>query len=154
VITAEPVVLCKRQGTTLSRPPAVASADADGRPRRLKVTVHTSEADLHGGRPVHRELIRRLAATPTTAGVTAIRGAWGFTGAGEPRGDRLFQIGRHVPVQTEYVDTPERIAAVFDLVDECTGRHGVVTCAVVPAVVTVDGGRRRGGTALAAPPDM
>jgi PII-like signaling protein len=154
LITVAPVQLCKRRGVLVSRPAAVAPTDAHGMARWLKLTVHTSEADLHGGRPAHRGLIRRLAEAPATAGVTSIRGIWGFSGDAEPHGDKLFQVGRHVPVRTEYVDTPERVAANFDVVDEFTGRHGVVTCTVVPAVVSVDAGRRRGGTRLAVAPDM
>jgi PII-like signaling protein len=53
-----------------------------------------------------------------------------------------------VPVVTVVVDGPERIAASFDVIDELTTRHGVVTTELVPALVSIDGGERRGGTAL------
>ena len=78
-----------------------------------------------------------------------LRGIWGFQGDHKPHGDRLIQLGRQVPVTTIIVDTPERIADSFDIVDELTGRHGLVTSELVPALVSIDGGERRGGTRLA-----
>jgi PII-like signaling protein len=80
--------------------------------------------------------------------VTVLRGVWGFQGDPPPHGDKLFQLGRQVPVTTIVVDSPDRIAAAFDVVDELTSRHGVVTAERVPALVSIDGGERRGGTAL------
>jgi PII-like signaling protein len=53
-----------------------------------------------------------------------------------------------VPVTTIVVDTPERIAASFDIVDDLTGRHGLVTSELVPALVSIDNGERIGGTLL------
>jgi PII-like signaling protein len=73
---------------------------------------------------------------------------WGFHGDRKPHGDKLFELGRQVPVATIVVDGPERIAASFDVIDELTTRHGVVTTELVPALVSIDGGERRGGTAL------
>ena len=67
----------------------------------------------------------------------------------EPHGDKLIQFGRQVPVTTVIVDTPEGIAACFDIVDEVTGTHGLVTCEMVPALLLLDGGERRGTTDLA-----
>ena len=47
------------------------------------------------------------------------------------------------------VDTPDRIARSFDIVDQVTGGHGLVTCEMVPALLVLDGGRREGSTDLA-----
>ncbi|MEV3900957.1 DUF190 domain-containing protein [Mycobacterium sp. NPDC050551] len=154
LMTVAPVQLCKGRGVPVSRPAPVPATDDLGLARWQKLTVYTCEADLHRGLPVHRTLLRRLRESPTTAGVTVLRGVWGFTGDAEPGGDRLFQLGRHVPVTTEYVDTPDRIAASFDLVDEVTEGQGAVTCAVVPAVVSIDSGLRRGGIRPASAPEM
>jgi PII-like signaling protein len=52
-------------------------------------------------------------------------------------------------VTTIVVDSPERIAASFDIIDNLTERHGLVTSELVPALVSIDDGERRGGTALA-----
>jgi PII-like signaling protein len=54
-----------------------------------------------------------------------------------------------VPVTTIVVDTPERIAASFELIDQVTERHGVVTSEIVPALIAVDGDNRIGSTRLA-----
>ena len=61
----------------------------------------------------------------------------------------MIQLARQVPVTTIVVDSPERIAASFDIIDELTGRHGLVTSELVPALVSIDGGERSGGTGLA-----
>jgi PII-like signaling protein len=61
----------------------------------------------------------------------------------------MIQLTRQVPVTTIVVDSPERIAASFDIIDALTDRHGLVTSELVPALVSIDAGERRGGTALA-----
>jgi PII-like signaling protein len=61
----------------------------------------------------------------------------------------MVQLTRQVPVTTIVVDSPEHIAASFDIIDALTDRHGLITSELVPALVSIDGGERRGGTALA-----
>ena len=78
-----------------------------------------------------------------------LRGIWGFHGDHKPHGDKLFQLTRRMPVVTVIIDTPERIARSFDIVDDVTAEHGLVTSEMVPAVVSVDGSDRDGGTGLA-----
>ena len=46
-------------------------------------------------------------------------------------------------------DTPENIAECFDVVDDLTRGHGLVTSEMVPALVSVHGDDRRGGTGMA-----
>ena len=75
--------------------------------------VYTSEAVRHDGQPVHRAIVRRLRSAGLS-GATTLRGIWGFHGDHAPHGDRLLQLGRHVPVVTIVIDTPERIARAFD----------------------------------------
>ncbi|WP_409430133.1 DUF190 domain-containing protein [Mycobacterium sp. SMC-16] len=148
LVTVERAELCKRAGTLLARPGALPAHDADGTPLWQKLMVYTTEDTLHGGEPVHREIVRRLRAIEATRGVTVLRGIWGFHDRRTPHGDRLFQLGRQVPVTTIVVDTPENIATAFDLIDEVTADHGVVTCERVPALVSIDNGNRDGGTSL------
>ncbi|MUL63787.1 hypothetical protein BOO86_04865 [Mycobacterium sp. CBMA 234] len=148
LVTVERAELCKLGGTLLARPGVLPAHDADGTPLWQKLMVYTTEDTLHGGEPVHREIVRRLRAIETSRGVTVLRGIWGFHDGGMPHGDKFFQLGRQVPVTTIVVDTPENIAAAFDLIDEVTTDHGVVTCERVPALVSVDGGNHSGGTAL------
>ena len=148
LVTVERAELCKQAGTLLTRPGALPAHDANGSPLWQKLMVYTTEDTLHDGEPVHREIVRRLRAIEGTRGVTALRGIWGFHDGRTPHGDRLFQLGRQVPVTTIVVDTPENIATAFDLIDEVTSDHGVVTCERVPALVSVDNGYRDGGTSL------
>ena len=94
--------------------------------------VYTSEQARHGRHPLHVELIRRLR-REGASGATAMRGVWGFHGDHPPHGDRLLSLRRHVPVVTVLVDTPERSARWFELVDELTDASGLVTSEIVPA---------------------
>jgi PII-like signaling protein len=148
LLTVERVQLCKRDGELLMRPPALPAVDDHGVPLWQKLMIYTAEDTLHDGEPIHRAIVRRLREPPGDLGATVLRGVWGFHGDHEPHGDKLFQLGRQVPVTTIVVDSPERIAASFDVVDELTTRHGVVTSELVPALVSIDGDRR-GGTTLA-----
>ncbi|MCW2689691.1 MAG: hypothetical protein JWR37_4581 [Mycobacterium sp.] len=149
IITIERVRVCKRDGEQLARPDPLPSADDDGRPLWQKLMIYTSETTRYEGVPIHRALIRRLRESGTASGATVLRGVWGFHGAHRPHGDRLLQLGRQVPVTTIIVDTPESIARSFDIVDTVTGEHGLVTSEMVPALLLVDGGARRGSTELA-----
>lgn len=107
LITIERVQVCKRDGRLLARPPAVPGTDADGLAMWQKLMVYTSQAATAEGRPLNLEIVRRLRAADS-AGVTSLRGLWGFHGAQRPHGDRLLQLRRHVPVVTITVDTPDR----------------------------------------------
>jgi PII-like signaling protein len=149
LLTVERVRLCKRDGELLARPDELPSADAQGLPLWQKLIVYTSEAAQHDGVPIHRGLVRRLFDSRVVTGATVLRGIWGFHGDHEPHGDRLIQLGRRVPVTTIIIDSPQNIANAFDVVDELTAEHGLVTSELVPALVSVDGDHRIGGTQLA-----
>ncbi|OOK81595.1 hypothetical protein BZL30_1078 [Mycobacterium kansasii] len=51
---------------------------------------------------------------------------------------------------TIIVDTPEAIARSFDIVDELTARHGLVTSEMVPAAVSLTGSSGPPGSPRAA----
>jgi PII-like signaling protein len=147
--TIERVQVCKRDGQLLARPAALPPTDDHGRPLWQKLMIYTSEATHHGGVPIHRALVRRLRESDAVSGATVLRGLWGFHGDHKPHGDKLFQLARRVPVTTIVIDTPARIAAGFQMVDELTAEHGLVTSELVPALVAVDGPDRVGDTRLA-----
>jgi PII-like signaling protein len=149
LLTLERVQLCKCDGRLLTRPAELPAADENGRALWQKLMVYTSEATLHDGVPIHRAIVRRLFDSGAATGATVLRGIWGFHGDHKPHGDKMIQLARQVPVTTIVVDSPERIAASFDIIDALTERHGLVTSELVPALVSIDGGERRGGTALA-----
>ena len=114
-----------------------------------KLMVYASEQARHGRSPLHVALVRRLRESGAS-GATCLRGVWGFHGDHAPHGDRLLQLRRHVPVVTIIVDTPERIADSFEIVDALTDEGGLVTSEMVPAMASLaEGKRQRGGLRLA-----
>jgi PII-like signaling protein len=149
LLTLERVQICKRDGQLVARPTALPATDENGRELWQKLMVYTSEATLHEGVPIHRAIVQRLFDSDAARGATVLRGVRGFHGDHKPHGDKLIQLTRQVPVITIVVDSPERIAASFDIIDTVTGRHGLITSELVPALVSVDDGERLGGTALA-----
>ena len=148
LVTLERVRVCKRDGELLQTPHELPSTDEHGLALWQKLMVYTSEAQLHDRQPIHRELIQRLRKAGAS-GATVVRGVWGFHGDHAPHGDRFFQRGRHVPVLSIAIDTPEKIAAMFPIVDELTAEHGLVTSEMVPALRAAGGEEGRGGLHLA-----
>ena len=149
LLTLERVQVCKRDGHVVVRPAALPATDDQGRALWQKLMVYTPEATLHDGVPIHRAIVQRLFDSEAARGATVLRGIWGFHGAHKPHGDKLIQLTRQVPVTTIVVDSPERIAASFDIIDDVTDRHGLITSELVPALVSIDDGERVGATTLA-----
>jgi PII-like signaling protein len=145
LLTLERVRLCKRDGKLLATPSVLPETDESGVPVWHKLMVYTSEAALHHGQPVHRAIVRRLR-TAGISGATTQRGMWGFHGDHAPHGDHLLQIGRHVPAVTIVIDSPERIATAFAVIDELTAEQGLVTSEWVPAIRPADSQRTAGGS--------
>ena len=149
LVTLERVRVCKRDGQLLARPPTAA------RPRRARHRALAEADGLHArrappgtDRPLSLEIVRRLSGSDA-AGATSLRGLWGFHGDHAPHGDRLLQLRRHVPMVTIVVDAPERIARSFQIIDELTAEHGLVTSETVPAMLALSASERRGGLGLA-----
>lgn len=124
-VTLAPVRVCKRDGVAVDGPPDDVSGSH-------QLTVFTSEAQLHRGRPIHREITRRLRGSGAR-GVTTLRGIWGYHLPHQPHGDRPLRLGRHVPTVTVVIDEPERIARSYEIIDELTNEHGLVTAAPLSA---------------------
>jgi PII-like signaling protein len=149
LLTLERVRVCKRDGRLLAPPTALPTADEEGLAMWQKLMIYASEQARHGRSPLHLALVRRLRESGAS-GATCLRGVWGFHGDHPPHGDRLLQVRRHVPVVTILVDTPERIAESFKIVDELTDEAGLVTSEMVPAMASLsEGERKRGGLRLA-----
>jgi PII-like signaling protein len=136
LFTIERVRVCKHDGVLLQPPHERTAADEHGTALKQKLTIVTSEAAHHERRSVYLELVRRLR-TANAAGATSLRGIWGFHGDHAPHGDRLLSIRRRVPVVTVAIDTPDRIAALFPIVDELTRERGLVTSELIPATSTL-----------------
>jgi PII-like signaling protein len=135
LLTLERVRVLKRDGRLLAAPVA-------GDTAWQKLMIYTSEATQYQGQPVHRAVVRRLRAAGI-GGATTLRGMWGFHGDHLPHGDRLLQLGRRVPAVTIVVDSAERIATAFSVVDELIGDSGLVTLEDIPAVARSEPGRGR-----------
>jgi PII-like signaling protein len=148
LITLERVRVCKRDGELLEKPHPLPGVDDHGIALWQKLMIYTSEAATYGHHPIHREIVSRLRRAGGS-GATSLRGIWGFHGDHAPHGDRLFQVGRHVPVVTIVIDTPDRIGELFPIVDEVTSQRGLVTSEMVPAMRATAGEQRRGGLRLA-----
>jgi PII-like signaling protein len=148
LVTLERVQVCKRDGRLLAPPAPLPAADEHGMALWHKLMIFSSEAAQHGGQPVHRAMVRQLRSAGIS-GATTLRGIWGFHGDNPPHGDRVLQLGRHVPVVTIVIDTPERIATAFPIIDDLTSEHGLVTSETIPALRAAAGERRRGGPRLA-----
>ena len=148
LLTLERVRVCKRSGQLLAPPHELPGTDEHGLPLWQKLMVTSSDSAMHHGRPLHLEITRRLRESDA-AGVTTLRGIWGFRGDRPPHGDKLLQVRRHVPVMTIVIDTPEQIARSFAIIDEVTAEHGMVTSEVVPAMTAMSATETRGGLRLA-----
>ncbi len=149
LFTLERVRVCKRDGELLAPPTPLPAADEHGLAVWQKLMIYASEQARHSRSPLHLELVRRLR-EGEASGATCLRGIWGFHGRHAPHGDRLLQLRRHVPVVTIIIDTPERIARSFEIVDELTDQAGLVTSEMVPAMASLaEGEPERGGLRLA-----
>jgi PII-like signaling protein len=148
LMTLERVRVCKRDGELLATPHELPGTDEHGLALWQKLMVYTSHAATHDGHPLHHAIIRRLRESEA-AGATTLRGIWGFHGDHAPHGDKFLQIRRHVPVVTITIDTPERTARSFEIIDELTAEHGLVTSEMVPAMSAISETEQRGGLRLA-----
>jgi PII-like signaling protein len=120
LFTHERIRVCRRDGVALAEPEPRAG-------EWHKLMLHSSDHEAH------EQLIRRLRAADT-AGVTTLRGVWGFHGDHEPHGDRLLQGRRGVPSVTVIVDTAEHVGTSFELVSALTPERGLVTSETVPVI--------------------
>ncbi len=149
LLMVERVRVCKRNGKLVERPHMFPAKDASGLPLFQKLSIHTPEDALYQGHPIHRTLLRALRESDHAAGATVLRGLWGFHDGRAPHGDKVLQLSRHVPVTTVIIDTPDAIASSFDIVDEMTHEHGLVTSEMVPAAIAIDRGHQNGDPNLA-----
>lgn len=149
LITLERVRVCKRDGHKLAEPQRLPATDATGLGIWQKLMVYFGEQARTGdGHPLNHQLIRTLRRAGA-AGVTSLRGIWGYHGDHMPHGDTFWQLRRRVPILAVIVDTPQRISAWFALVDELTHQTGLVTSEMVPAFRATGPTLTRGGLRLA-----
>jgi PII-like signaling protein len=143
--TVERVDVLRRDGAALAPLPPVAPRDPSGLGVWQKVTVFSSEAS-----GLHLALVRALREAGA-AGVTVLRGVWGFHGDHAPHGDRLGSLRRHVPVVTVLVDRPDLMRRWLPVVERITADAGLVVAERVPALRAMAPGVALGGLRLARP---
>ena len=151
LVTLERVRVCKRDGRLLARPHELPARDEHGMALWQKLMVYTSEAPTWDGRPLQSGDRAPAARGPTPRGPPASAACGASTAITRPHGDRFLQLRRHVPVVTIAVDTPERIAHTFAIIDELTTETGLVTSETVPAMLALSASERSGGLGLARP---
>ena len=148
VVNLERIAVVKHDGDRLEPLPLVPDAGDGDPPVWMALRVYTRQsAQTHGG-AIYTTLTRRLRAAGA-AGITTLRGEWGFSSDERPFGDRLGTMASHVPTYTVFVDRPSRIAELWPIVDEITAEHGDVTAAVVPAYRERAGQVQRGRLSVA-----
>jgi PII-like signaling protein len=129
IANLERIAVVKHDGEHLEPLPLVSDLE-DEPPVWMAVRVYTrASAHVHGG-SLYTTLTRRLRQAGG-AGITTLRGEWGFSSDERPFGDRLATVASHLPTYTVLVDRPRKIAELWPLVDEITSEHGVVTAALV-----------------------
>jgi PII-like signaling protein len=131
IATLERIAIVKHDGERLEPLPMVTDLE-DAPPVWLAVRVYTrASAHVHGG-ALYSTLTRRVRRAGG-AGITTLRGEWGFSSDERPFGDRVATLASHLPTYTVFVDRPRKIAELWPTVDEITSQHGVVTAELVPA---------------------
>jgi PII-like signaling protein len=132
VANLERIAVVKRDGDLLEPLPLINDTGHGDPPVWMALRVYTRQSAQVDGGALYTTLTRRLRAAGA-AGITTLRGEWGFSSDERPSGDRFGRIASHAPTYTVFVDRPSKIAEIWPIVDEITARHGVVTAAFVPA---------------------
>jgi PII-like signaling protein len=132
VANLERIAVLKHDGAVLEPLPAIADDGKGDPPAWIALRIYTRQSARADGGAVYTTLTRGLRRAGA-AGVTTLRGEWGFSSDERPFGDRFGTLTAHTPTYTVLVDRPSRIAELWPVVDEATANHGVVTAAVVPA---------------------
>jgi PII-like signaling protein len=148
LVTLESIAQLKHDGEQLEELPTSPDLDSRGRSVWQTIRVYTRQSAQVNGRALYTELTRRLREAGA-AGVTTIRGHWGFSSDEPPHGDKFARFTSHAPTYTTYIDRPSKVAEVWPVVDELTADHGIVTSLFVPAYRERRGERVGGGLGLA-----
>ena len=118
----ERIAVVKHDGELLEPLPMVADPD-DEPPVWMAVRVYTrASAHIQGG-AIYTTLTRQLRQAGG-AGITTLRGEWGFSSDERPFGDRIATLASHMPTYTVFVDRPRKVAKLWPLVDEITPSTG------------------------------
>jgi PII-like signaling protein len=132
LVNLERIAVVKHDGDLLEHVPLLDDPGQDEPSVWIAVRVYTRQSAQAGGGALYTTLTRRLREAGA-AGITTVRGEWGFSSDEPPSGDRFGTLKSHLPTYTIAIDQPRRIAELWPVIDEITAVHGVVTVALVPA---------------------
>jgi PII-like signaling protein len=132
IVNLERIAVVKRDGDLLEPLPLIDDSGPGDPMMWMALRVYSRQSARAGGGALYTTLTRRLREAGA-AGITTLRGEWGFSSDEQPFGDRFGTLVSHVPTYTVLVDRPRQVAAFWPIVDEITAEHGVVTAAFVPA---------------------
>jgi PII-like signaling protein len=132
VVNLERIAVVKHDGDMLEPLPLIRDPGTGDPPVWIALRVYTRQSAHADGGAVYTTLTRRLRRAGA-AGITTLRGEWGFSSDEQPFGDRFGTLASHMPTYTVFVDRPASVARLWPIVDEVTAEHGVVTAAFVPA---------------------
>ena len=132
-VNLERIAVLKHDGELLEPLPRMRDeADGDAPSVWIALSIYTRQSAHADGAAISETLTRRLRATGA-AGITTLRGEWGYSSDERPMGHRWGGLVTHAPTYTVLIDRPARIAELWPIVDEITAAHGVVTASLVPA---------------------
>ncbi|HEY6911083.1 MAG TPA: DUF190 domain-containing protein [Myxococcales bacterium] len=97
--------------------------ESPGKAKRIRIYV--KESDVIGHKPAPYALLDWLR-REGAAGATLIRGTAGVGASGELEVDLIADLGPHLPVIVEWIDSPDRVARLLPRLEEMVGR-GLVT---------------------------
>jgi PII-like signaling protein len=132
VANLERIAVVKHDGDLLEPLPLIDDSGDGDPPVWMALRVYTRQSAQVDGGALYTKLTRRLREAGA-AGVTTLRGEWGFSSDERPFGDRFGTLASHLPTYSVFVDRPRKIAEIWPVVDEITAEHGVVTAALVAA---------------------
>jgi PII-like signaling protein len=132
LVTLEGIAQLKHDGEHLEDLPTIPKSIRHGASVWQTIRVYTRQSAQVNGRALYTELTRSLREAGA-AGVTTIRGHWGFSSDEAPHGDKFARFTSHAPTYTTYIDRPAKVAEVWPVIDELTAEHGIVTSRFVPA---------------------
>ncbi len=132
VATLERIAVVKHGGDLLEPLPLIHDSGSGDPPVWMALRVYTRQSAQANGGAIYTTLTRRLREAGA-AGITTVRGEWGFSSDERPFGDRFGTVTSHMPTCTVLVDRPSKIAEIWPIIDRITTQHGVVTAAFVPA---------------------
>ena len=105
IANLERIAVVKHDGELLEPLPMVTDPD-DEPPVWIALRVYTRQSAHADGGAIYTTLTRRLREAGA-AGVTTLRGEWGFSSDERPFGDRFGTLASHAPTYTVFVDRPQ-----------------------------------------------